>query len=83
MAILYTRAVGLAVRSIKPPYPGILLDVVEHPTYLELRVYEDNINSFSDEQQSGIMIWLMAIKDKVAGLGIRCEIGGHEGNGHG
>ncbi len=61
--MIYTRNMGLAVRSIKPPYPKIKMHIVDCGTYLGVRIYEKNINKFSELQKISVMEYCYQVRD--------------------
>jgi len=69
----YDIEIRTAIRGIKKPFHGLVVDVVMHDTWVELRVYEDQIMELSDLQQQEIMAYLLACKTKIKSFGIRCE----------
>lgn len=52
----YTTKIRELLTTDRPR--GIIIDVVEYPQFLALRVYRDNINSFPDHKQQEIYAWL-------------------------
>lgn len=65
-----------AVRSIKAPYKGIMVDIRRRPNYIALTVHEDNIMSFSEEKRVNIMEYLLQMRAMIQNFGVRCEIEG-------
>ena len=77
---LYTPTVQRVFKGIKSPYP-VIVDIVEHPyaRYLELRVYRDNIESFSEPQKIAIATYLFQLRDALRGIpNVQCHIQGVE-----
>ena len=76
---LYTPQIKKIVKTSKAPYSGFIFDVLEHDTYLELLVYRDNVESFSDPQKLALAEWLYRLKDEIEATGTKCFLGGSEG----
>lgn len=74
--VFYTKEMAKAIREIKPPYPGIKLDIRRRPNYIALTVHEDNIMEFSQEKRMNIMEYLLQIREMIQNFGVRCEIEG-------
>jgi len=76
MAVRYTKDMAKAVRSIKPPVKDLILDIVKHPDYIGLRVYEGNVMQYEINQRADIMQYLLLVRQLVETYGSRCEIEG-------
>lgn len=74
----YTREVEAAVHTMKAPYPGLVIDVVEYKDYLALRFYRDNVNSFSDPKKIELAQHLVKLQGFIRNLGVKCYIEGEE-----
>jgi hypothetical protein len=74
--IVYNIQMAKALRDLKPPYKGIVLEVRARPHWLALVVYEENIMSYNVHQQENIMQWLWMARDLIQSYGTRCEIEG-------
>lgn len=74
--IFYNIQMAKAIRNIKPPYKGIVVDVRLRPNYLALVVYEENIMPFGSEQRMNIMEYLLMMREVVESFGVRCELEG-------
>lgn len=72
----YTKEMAKAIRQIKAPYKGIILDIRKRPNYIALTVHEDNIMEFSQEQRMNIMEYLLQVRSMIQNFGVRCEIEG-------
>jgi hypothetical protein len=69
------------VRSIPKPYPGFDIAVVAYPDGLiTLRIYENQIMGYSEDQRAGILVHLEKVQAAVRGLGVRCELEGVAGD---
>lgn len=74
--VSYTKEMAKAVRSIKPPYKGIMVDIRRRPNYIALTVHEENIMAFSEEKRVNIMEYLLQMRAMIQNFGVRCEIEG-------
>ena len=68
--------VAKAVRQLKPPVKNLTVDIVTHPDFLSLRVYENEIMEYEINQRADIMQYLLMMRDVVQSFGVRCEIDG-------
>jgi hypothetical protein len=68
------------VRSAKKPYGGFNVAIVTYPDGLiTLRIYEDQIMEFSEDQRANILLYLEKVQQAVRDLGLRCEMEGVNG----
>lgn len=65
-----------AIRTIKAPYRGIIMDIRKRPNYIAVSVHEENIMSFSEEKRVAIMEYLLQVRAMIQNFGVRCEIEG-------
>lgn len=77
---LYTESVRRVFKTIKPPVRGFIVDIVEYEQYnsLVLRVYRDNVESFSDPQKVTLAEYLYQLRDAIRDLGVTCNLEGVE-----
>jgi hypothetical protein len=73
--VLYSD-IAKSIRQLKPPVKELTVDIVTHPKYLSLRVYEDEIMQYEINQRADIMQYLLLVRDIVQSHGVRCEIDG-------
>lgn len=71
----YSLAVQKVFKSMRPPYQGFVVDIVEYPDYLALRVYKDNIESFSESQKVALAEYLYNLRDAIRSE-VNCHIEG-------
>lgn len=71
----YTPAVQKIFKTMKAPYQGFIVDIVEYPDYLALRVYRDNIESFSEPQKVALAEYLYRLRDAIKSE-VNCHIEG-------
>lgn len=87
--IRYDKTIRAAVeREIKKPFK-FTVDFVEHDQgyyddkyvyYVELRVYDNEVLSFSDDQWQAALSYLLSVQNVIQLNGIRCELGGVAGD---
>lgn len=68
--------IAKAIRQVKPPVKNLIVDIVTHPDYLSLRVYEEQVMEYEIDQRADIMQYLLLVRDVVQAFGVRCEIDG-------
>lgn len=73
---LYTKEMAKAIRQVKAPYKGIVVDIRQRPNYIAVVVHEKNIMEFSQEQRMNIMEYLLQIRAMIQNFGVRSEIEG-------
>jgi hypothetical protein len=73
--VLYSD-IAKSIRQLKSPVKELTVDIVTHPEYLSLRVYEDEIMQYEINQRADIMQYLLLVRDIVQSYGVRCEIDG-------
>ena len=79
--VFYTKQMAGAVRQVKKPFPGILIDIVEYPEFLTIRMYEDNIMSYDINQRVVITDYITLVRKVIESFGVRCEFEGVPGDG--
>lgn len=73
----YTDSVRKIFKTMAAPYPNFIVDVVEYPDYLALRVYRNNIESFSEGAKVGLAEYLFKLRDAIRSE-CNCHIEGVE-----
>lgn len=58
------------------PYPNLKFAIAEYSNMLTIRVYEDNILSFSEHQYFIILEYLEKVRTMIESFGVKCEIEG-------
>jgi hypothetical protein len=76
---MYTENIQRIVKTTPCPYRGFIVDVVEWPDYLELRVYEENIADYDQGQKVALAEYLYRVRDAVRLTGTKCHIQGAQG----
>ena len=68
--------IAKAIRQLKPPVKKLTVDIVTHPDFLSLRIYENEVMEYEINQRADIMQYLLMMRDVVQAFGVRCEIDG-------
>ena len=76
MANVLYDDIAKAVRQVKAPVKNLTVDIVTHPQYLSLRVYENEVMEYEINQRADIMQYLLLLREIVQSYGVRCEIDG-------
>lgn len=71
----YNDNVKRIFKTLRPPYPNFIVDVAEYPDYLALRVYKDNVESFSENQKVSLAEYLYKLRDAIRSE-VNCHIEG-------
>lgn len=74
MRIIYNQDMARAVRNIKPPVPGLVMDIKALPDFLGVTVYEENILEYSESQREQIMAFLILVRDLIKSYNVPCHI---------
>jgi hypothetical protein len=74
------KTVVAILKQMKPPYEGIVVDIVETKSYVGLRVYENQVMALSDERQYGIMLHLHEMRKVLLNFGYKCFFQGAKGD---
>lgn len=74
------QAVSKEFHSIPKPYDGFMVAMVTYPDGLiTLRIFENEIMQYEDEQRANILLYLERVQNKIRALGVRCELEGVAG----
>jgi len=74
--IVYNFEMAKAIRNLKCPVKGLVIDIMTRPNYLAIVVYESNIMEYNDSQREQIMSHLVMIRKIIMSYGTPCEIEG-------
>lgn len=74
----YTEEVEKVFKTIQPPVPGFIVDLIEYPGTISLRVYQPNVMRFKTEEKVQLATYLYELRDAIRMLGVNCEIEGVE-----
>lgn len=75
-----TKEMKIAAQQIKPPYKGLVVDLVEFPNYVGLRIYENQIMSMTDAQQYSVMEYLHTLRRTIESFNVECYFDGAKGD---
>lgn len=78
--IHYDIDMAKAVRRIKKPVKGLVMDIRGLPEFLAVSVYEENIMEYNDSQREAIMEYLIMVREVIRSYGVPCEIQGFSYN---
>ena len=67
------------LKQMKVPY-GIVVDITESPSYVGLRVYENEVMALSSEKQYSLMLYLHEMRKVVQQFGYKCFFEGEKGD---
>lgn len=71
----YSSNVQRIFKTMRAPYPGFIVDIAEYSDYLALRVYKDNVESFSESQKVALAEYLFQLRDAIRSE-VNCHIEG-------
>lgn len=74
--IRYDIDMARAVRRVKVPVKGLIMDIRGLPQFLAVSVYEENIMEYNETQRMQIMEYLITVRDVIRSYGVPCEIQG-------
>ncbi len=72
---MYTKAMQDAWKKIKKPF-NFRVAIVEYPSALFVRVYQNEIMEFNESQRVQIMTYLELVRSTLANFGVQCHIEG-------
>jgi hypothetical protein len=53
-----------------------MMDVVQYPEFLALRLYEDNFIQFDGIEKEKVIDYVTRVKKMIESYGVRCELEG-------
>lgn len=74
--VFYTKDMSIRVREIKRPVPDLMMDVVQYPDFLALRLYEDNFIQYQGTKKEMVIDYVSRVKKLIESYGVRCELEG-------
>ena len=78
--VKFTKEMKIAALQIPPPYKGLVVDFVEFPDYIGLRIYENQIMSMDDAKQYSVMEYLHLVRQTIESFGVKCFFDGAKGD---
>jgi hypothetical protein len=76
----FTEDMAFAVRQIPHPYPGLIVDFVEFPDYIGIRVYENQIMELNDNKRVTFMEYLQQLRQMIELAGEKAFFDGVAGD---
>ena len=74
--IFYNVDMAKAIRRLKPPVKGLIMDIKAMPNFIGVTVYEENIMEYSESEREAIMKYLLMVRDVIKSYGTPCELNG-------
>jgi hypothetical protein len=74
--VFYTKEMSLKIRDLKKPVPDLMLDVVQYPEFLAVRLYEDNFVQYEGSKKEQVIDYVGKVKKLIESYGVRCELEG-------
>jgi len=74
--VFYTKEMSLKIRDIKKPVNDLMLDVVQYPEFLAVRLYEDNFVQYEGIKKEQVIDYVGKVKKLIESYGVRCELEG-------
>jgi len=74
--VFYTKEMSLKVREVRKPVPDLMMDVVQYPEFLALRLYEDNFIQYQGSKKEMVIDYVDRVKKLIESYGVRCELEG-------
>lgn len=74
--VFYNEEMKKRIRDIKSPVHGLLMDIVQYPDFLTIRLYEDNFIQFHGNKKEMVIDYVSKVKKVIESFGVRCELEG-------
>jgi hypothetical protein len=74
--VFYTKEMSTKVREVRKPVPDLMMDVVQYPEFLALRLYEDNFIQYQGAKKEMVIDYVDRVKKLIESYGVRCELEG-------
>ena len=78
--VFYNSDMKKRLRELNKPM-FLLMDVVQYPEFLALRLYEDNFNQYDGSLKLRVIEYVEMVKKIIESYGVRCELEGAPGEG--
>jgi hypothetical protein len=78
--VFYNLEMRKKLRELQKPMM-LLMDVVQYPEFLALRLYEDNFIQFDGIEKEKVIDYVSRVKKLLESYGVRCELEGVPSNG--
>ena len=73
--VFYNAEMKKRVHEIKKPHL-LMMDIVQYPDFLALRLYEDNFIQFDGVKKEEAIFYVDRVKKLIESYGVRCELEG-------
>ena len=73
--VFYNEEMRKKLREIRKPLL-LMMDVVQYPEFLALRLYEDNFIQFTGNEKEQVIDYVTKVKKMIESYGVRCELEG-------
>ena len=74
--VFYNQEMSKRVREIKRPVHGLLMDIVQYPEFLAIRLYEDNFIQYEGIKKEMVIDYITKVKNLLESYGVRCVLEG-------
>lgn len=74
--VFYNEEMKKKIREIKSPTMNLLMDIVQYPDFLAIRLYEDNFIQFDGVKKEMVIDYITKVKKVIESFGVRCELEG-------
>jgi hypothetical protein len=74
--VFYTKEMSSKIRELKKPVPDLMLDIVQYPEFLAVRLYEDNFVQYEGIKKEQVIDYVGKVKKLIESYGVRCELEG-------
>lgn len=74
--VFYTKEMRTRVRDINKPVHDLMLDIVQYPEFLAVRLYEDNFIQYDGIKKEKVIDYVEKVKKLIESYGVRCELEG-------
>lgn len=74
--VFYNEEMKKKIREIKSPSHMLLMDIVQYPDFLAIRLYEDNFIQFDGVKKEMVIDYVSRVKKLIESFGVRCELEG-------
>jgi hypothetical protein len=74
--VFYTKEMSSKIRDLRKPVPDLMLDIVQYPEFLAVRLYEDNFVQYEGSKKEQVIDYVGKVKKLIESYGVRCELEG-------
>jgi hypothetical protein len=74
--VFYTKDMALKIRELKKPVHDLMVDIVQYPEFLAIRLYEDNFIQYDGVKKEMVIDYVNKVKKLIESYGVRCELEG-------